>query len=66
MILAGLALVIPNLVTAAFQRVFVDEILVQGHHDWLRPLLMAMVLTAMLRLAAAASSRCTSRGWRSS
>ena len=53
-ILAGLALVIPNLVAAAFQRVFVDEILVQGHHDWLKPLLLAMALTAVLRLAAAA------------
>ena len=53
-ILAGLALVIPNLVTAAFQRVFVDEILVQGHHAWLKPLLLAMVFTAVMRLAAAA------------
>ena len=54
MIMAGLALVIPNLVAAAFQRVFVDEILVQGHHNWLKPLLMAMVITAVFRLAAAA------------
>ena len=53
-VLAGLALVIPNLVTAAFQRVFIDEILIQGHHDWLKPLLLAMALTAILRLAAAA------------
>jgi NHLM bacteriocin system ABC transporter ATP-binding protein/NHLM bacteriocin system ABC transporter peptidase/ATP-binding protein len=51
-ILAGLALVIPNLVSAAFQRVFIDEILVEGHHDWLRPLLLAIALTALLRLAA--------------
>jgi NHLM bacteriocin system ABC transporter peptidase/ATP-binding protein/NHLM bacteriocin system ABC transporter ATP-binding protein len=53
-VLAGLALVIPSLVTAAFQRVFMDEILIQGHHEWLKPLLMAMVLTAVLRIAAAA------------
>ena len=53
-IMAGLALVIPNLIAAAFQRVFVDEILVQGHHNWLKPLLLAMVLTAVFRLAAAA------------
>ena len=53
-VLAGLALVIPNLVTAAFQRVFMDEILIQGHHNWLKPLLLAMVLTAILRVAAAA------------
>jgi NHLM bacteriocin system ABC transporter peptidase/ATP-binding protein/NHLM bacteriocin system ABC transporter ATP-binding protein len=53
-ILAGLALVIPNLVSAGFQRVFIDEILVAGHRDWLKPLLLAMGLTALLRLAAAA------------
>src|SRR5262249_5458195 len=53
-ILAGLALVIPNLVAAAFQRVFVDEILGQGHRNWLKPLLLAMVVTAVLRLAAPA------------
>jgi len=52
-LLAGLALVIPNLVSAGFQRVFVDDILVEGHHDWLKPLLWAMGLTAGLRLAAA-------------
>ncbi len=53
-VLGGLALVIPNLVTAAFQLVFMDEILIQGHHNWLKPLLMAMLLTALLRIAAAA------------
>jgi NHLM bacteriocin system ABC transporter peptidase/ATP-binding protein/NHLM bacteriocin system ABC transporter ATP-binding protein len=53
-ILAGIALVIPNLVLAAFQRVFIDEILVAGHHEWLKALLWAMGLTAALRLAAAA------------
>ncbi len=53
-VLAGLALVIPNLVTAAFQRVFMDEILIQGHHNWLKPLLLAMMFTAILRVAAAA------------
>ena len=53
-ILAGLALVIPNLVSAAFQRVFIDEILVQGRRTWLKPLLWAMGVTAAFRLAAAA------------
>ncbi len=52
-ILAGLALVIPNLVLAAFQRVFIDEVLIQGHHPWLKPLLWAMAATAVFRLAAA-------------
>jgi NHLM bacteriocin system ABC transporter peptidase/ATP-binding protein/NHLM bacteriocin system ABC transporter ATP-binding protein len=53
-ILAGLALVIPNLVSAAFQRVFIDDILVERRLGWLKPLLFAMVLTAVVRLAALA------------
>jgi NHLM bacteriocin system ABC transporter peptidase/ATP-binding protein/NHLM bacteriocin system ABC transporter ATP-binding protein len=53
-ILAGLVLVVPNLVSAAFQRVFIDEILIEGHRTWLKPLLLAMALTAGVRLAAAA------------
>src|SRR5271165_1241166 len=51
-ILAGLALVIPTLVAAAFQRLFIDEILVQGRFAWLKPLLFAMGVTALVRLAA--------------
>ena len=53
MILAGLALVIPNLAAAAFLRLFIDGILVEGHRDWLRPLLLAIAGTAVMRLAAA-------------
>src|SRR5262249_5269435 len=52
-VLAGLALVIPDLLAAAFQRVFLDEILVAGHHDWLKPMLLAVAATALVRLAAA-------------
>ena len=51
-ILAGLALVIPTLVAAAYQRLFIDEILVQGRFTWLKPLLFAMGVTALVRLAA--------------
>ncbi len=52
-VLAGLALVIPNLAAAAFQRLFFDGILVEGHREWLRPLLLAIAATAVMRLAAA-------------
>jgi NHLM bacteriocin system ABC transporter peptidase/ATP-binding protein/NHLM bacteriocin system ABC transporter ATP-binding protein len=52
-VLAGLALVIPNLAAAAFQRLFFDGILVEGHREWLRPLLLAIGATAVMRLAAA-------------
>jgi NHLM bacteriocin system ABC transporter peptidase/ATP-binding protein/NHLM bacteriocin system ABC transporter ATP-binding protein len=53
-ILAGLVLVVPTVVSAAFQRVFIDGILVEGHRGWLKPLLLAMAVTAAVRLAAAA------------
>jgi NHLM bacteriocin system ABC transporter peptidase/ATP-binding protein/NHLM bacteriocin system ABC transporter ATP-binding protein len=53
-ILAGLVLVFPNIVTASFHRLFIDAILIEGHRDWLRPLLWAMALTALVRWAAAA------------
>lgn len=48
-ILVGLALVIPGLVIPTFTKIFVDDILVKQMTDWLRPLLIAMVLTAILR-----------------
>ena len=51
-ILAGLALVIPNLGAAAFQQFFLDSILIEGHRDWLRPLLLAIAAMAVMRLAA--------------
>jgi NHLM bacteriocin system ABC transporter peptidase/ATP-binding protein/NHLM bacteriocin system ABC transporter ATP-binding protein len=53
-ILAGLVLVAPALVAASFQRVFIDEILVEKRYDWLKPLLIGMGLTAAVRLAAVA------------
>ena len=53
-ILAGLALSIPTLVSAAYQRVFIDEVLIQGRLNWFKPLLLAMGVTAMVQLAAAA------------
>jgi NHLM bacteriocin system ABC transporter peptidase/ATP-binding protein len=48
-LLASLALVIPNLLVPAFSLVFVDYYLIQGLEDWLAPLLAAMVLVAFLR-----------------
>jgi NHLM bacteriocin system ABC transporter peptidase/ATP-binding protein len=47
--LASLALVIPGLVIPTFSRIFVDEYLVGGMSDWVRPLLLGMGLTALLR-----------------
>lgn len=50
-LLASLALVIPGLVIPTFTKIFVDEYLVRGAQDWLRPLLLGMALTAVLRAA---------------
>ncbi|MBD2199407.1 MULTISPECIES: NHLP family bacteriocin export ABC transporter peptidase/permease/ATPase subunit [Calothrix] len=47
-VLAGFLLVIPGLAIPTFSRVFVDEVLIQGRDDWLRPLIFAMLFTALL------------------
>lgn len=46
--LAGLALVVPNLVRPVFSKVFVDSILLDSRLDWLKPLLIAMGITALV------------------
>ncbi|MEH2119116.1 NHLP family bacteriocin export ABC transporter peptidase/permease/ATPase subunit [Nostoc sp.] len=48
-LLAGLLLTLPRLAVPAFSQVFIDEILVQDRQDWLRPLLLGMGITAILR-----------------
>ena len=47
--LVSLALVVPGIVIPVFTKVFVDNYLVQGMSDWVRPLLLGMALTAVLR-----------------
>lgn len=48
-LLSAAALVLPGIALSAFARVFVDDVLVDGQTSWLRPLLIGMLLTAMLR-----------------
>ncbi|KOP24618.1 ABC transporter [Hapalosiphon sp. MRB220] len=48
-LLAGLLLTIPRLAVPGFSQVFVDEILIQERQEWLRPLLLGMLLTGVLR-----------------
>jgi NHLM bacteriocin system ABC transporter peptidase/ATP-binding protein len=48
-VLAGLLLVLPGLVIPVFSKVFVDEVLISGKHDWLPALLSGMALTAVMR-----------------
>jgi NHLM bacteriocin system ABC transporter peptidase/ATP-binding protein len=49
-ILCGLCLVIPGLVIPTFMRIFIDEYLVSGRHDFVLPLLLGMAITALLRM----------------
>jgi NHLM bacteriocin system ABC transporter peptidase/ATP-binding protein len=48
-VLAGFFLVVPGLAGPVLTQVFVDQILIAGLHDWLRPLLLGLLLTAVCR-----------------
>ncbi len=48
-LLTGLFLTFPRLTIPAFTQVFVDRILVENYQDWLRPLLLGMIITAILQ-----------------
>jgi NHLM bacteriocin system ABC transporter peptidase/ATP-binding protein len=50
-LLMSLLLIVPGVVTPVFAKVFVDDILIDGLHDWLGPLLLGMAATALLRAA---------------
>jgi NHLM bacteriocin system ABC transporter peptidase/ATP-binding protein len=47
-VLAGLALVLPGLLVPTFSRVFVDDVLVKGMAEWVRPLTWFMAATALV------------------
>ncbi len=51
LVIVGIALVVPGLVIPVFSSVFIDKFLVSGMEHWLKPLLMGMVITALLRMA---------------
>ena len=53
-ILAGLVLTACDLVVASYNRIFIDQILVEERRTWIRPLLLAMALTAAFRVLAGA------------
>ena len=48
-ILAGFLLVLPGLAIPVFSRVFVDEILVENRTEWLRPLILGMIITTIFQ-----------------
>jgi NHLM bacteriocin system ABC transporter peptidase/ATP-binding protein len=45
----SLVLVVPGIVIPAFSKIFVDDILIQGNHTWMVPLLIGMIATAVFR-----------------
>ncbi|MEZ5403209.1 MAG: NHLP family bacteriocin export ABC transporter peptidase/permease/ATPase subunit [Bryobacteraceae bacterium] len=48
-ILASLGLVLPNMLVPVFSRIYIDNFLVGGLVDWLKPLLLAMTITAVVK-----------------
>ena len=48
-LLAGLLLTVPRLAVPGFTQVFIDEILINDRRDWIRPLVLGIVLTGILR-----------------
>jgi NHLM bacteriocin system ABC transporter peptidase/ATP-binding protein len=49
LLLASLALVLPGMVVPTFTQVFIDKVVVGRLEGWLRPLLVGMAVTALLR-----------------
>jgi NHLM bacteriocin system ABC transporter peptidase/ATP-binding protein len=47
-LLAGLALVVPGLVSPVFSKVFIDGVLLEGRREWLPPLLLGMGFAALM------------------
>ncbi|HEY9657457.1 MAG TPA: NHLP family bacteriocin export ABC transporter peptidase/permease/ATPase subunit, partial [Allocoleopsis sp.] len=48
-VLLGFLLVVPGLTLPVFSQVFVDQILVEDRTDWLRPLLLGMLITSLVQ-----------------
>jgi len=48
--IATAALALPNLIVPVFTKVYIDNILVGGLNDWLRPLLVAMTLALLVKI----------------
>lgn len=48
-VLAGFLLTLVGMAVPVFSQIFVDEVLVQGRHQWLRPLLIGMAVAAILQ-----------------
>lgn len=49
LVIIGLIMVVPGLLVPAFSKIFIDDILLGGKGDWLKPLLWAMGAVAILQ-----------------
>jgi len=49
LIFIGLLLVVPGLLVPIYSRIFIDEYLIGRHEAWVRPLLLGMAVTALVR-----------------
>jgi NHLM bacteriocin system ABC transporter peptidase/ATP-binding protein len=49
--LATLALALPNLIIPVFSRVYIDDLLISGKLEWLKPLLAIMAITLVVKAA---------------
>ncbi|WP_459910761.1 NHLP family bacteriocin export ABC transporter peptidase/permease/ATPase subunit [Desulfotomaculum defluvii] len=49
LVIIGLLMVIPGLIVPAFSKIFIDNILLAGKEDWLKPLLWAMGTVVVLQ-----------------
>lgn len=47
MLVIGLLLIIPTLAVPVFAKIFIDEVLIRGSSDFLRPLILIMLVTAV-------------------
>ncbi len=48
-VIVGLLLVVPGLVIPVFSKIFVDDVLIRGMDQWMIPLVVAIVITAVMR-----------------
>ncbi|MCP3901234.1 MAG: NHLP family bacteriocin export ABC transporter peptidase/permease/ATPase subunit [Desulfobacteraceae bacterium] len=48
-LLAALAMVVPGIVIPTFSKIFIDDVLLDGHRDWMMPLVICMLLAAIIQ-----------------
>jgi len=47
-VLASLGLVVPGIVIPVFSKIFIDDVMLKGLDSWYRPIIVAMVITALM------------------